>query len=267
MKIILFQIVCCMVILTSCSGYTKVLKSDDYDKKFELANDLFDRGKWAQSITLYEQVYQRLPKTGQGEVSYFRIGKAYFEDGDYYSAAYYFGSFFDKYPHSTKVEEAFFLKAISAVKNSPNYTLDQGETEMALNDVQQFIYLFPNSNRLDTCNKLMDNLRFKLEKKDFESIKLYSKTMNYRSAVVAAETFLNTYPATKFREEVLYISIKNSFLLAKNSVDTKKKERIDKTIESYRTFVAQFPESQYSKELKDLHDEMQKELKNITNSK
>ncbi|MCE3296221.1 MAG: hypothetical protein K0R65_1935 [Crocinitomicaceae bacterium] len=254
-------------LMTSCSEYNRVLKGDDYTRKFELANDKFDNKKWPQSIALYEQVYQRMPKSGEGELSYYRIGKAYYADEDYYMAGYYFGSFFDKFPYSTKTEEAFFLKALCSVKNSPSSSLDQQETELALNDVQQFIYLFPNSDRVDTCNQIMDKLREKLEKKEYDNIRLYAKTLNYKSAVVTAETFLVDYPTSGFREEVIYISIKNSYLLSKNSVEEKKKERIEKSIETYRNFVTQFPESKYRKELDDLHNELQHELVTVTNSK
>ena len=67
----------------SCSEYNKVLKSDDYERKFEVATELFDRKQYDRSIAIYEQVYQRFPKTGQGEVSYYRIGKAYYYEQDY----------------------------------------------------------------------------------------------------------------------------------------------------------------------------------------
>jgi outer membrane protein assembly factor BamD len=253
-------------LVSSCSEYSRVLKADDYTRKFTLANDLYERKRWSQSIALYEHVYQRMPKSGEGELSYYRIGKAYYADGDYYMAGYYFGSFFDKYPYSTKTEEAFFLKALCSVKNSPSSSLDQQETELALNDVQQFIYLFPNSDRVDTCNQIMDKLREKLEKKEFDNIHLYAKTLNYKSAVVSAETFLVDFPTSKFKEEVLYLHIKNSYLLSKNSVEEKKKERFEKTIESYRTFVSQFPGSRYKRELEALHDDMQHQLVTIINS-
>lgn len=251
----------------SCSEYNKVLKGDDYTKKFELANQLYEREKWIQSVSLYEQVYQRSPKTGEGELSYYRIGKAYYEDEDYYMAGYFFGSFFDRYPYSTKVEEAFFLKTLCSVKNSPAPSLDQQETEIALNDIQQFIYLFPNSSRIDTCNQIMDQLRRKIEKKEFNNIKLYAKTLNYKSAFVTAETFLMDYPSSIYKEEVMYLMIKNAYLLSKNSIETKKKERIEKTIESYRTFVGQFPESKYKKELAGMQEILQDQLNSLTNSK
>lgn len=231
--------------LSACSGYNQTLKSDDYARKFEMANELYDKGQEVRSIALYEQVYQRMPKTGEGELSYFRLGKSYYIGGDFYMAGYFLGQFAERYPVSPKAEEALFLSAMCSVQNSPQSSLDQNETELAIYDLQQFINRYPHSSLIDSCNHTIDRLRYKLEEKDFNSVKLYSKIESYRAAVSSAQTFLTDFPMSEFKEEVYYILIQNSYLLAKNSVESKKMERIDETTERYRTFVAEFPESKY----------------------
>ncbi len=238
-----------LFIFQGCSEYSLVVKSDDYSKKFEVANKLYDKENYIKASTLYEQVYQRNPKSGEGELSYYRLGVSYFKMEDYYMAAYYLASFSDKYPNSSKCEETSFLNAICAVKNAPKTSLDQSDTQVALNELQLFIYKYPNSPKLDTCNQIMDNLRLKLENKDFETVKLYDKTQNFKSAVVVAETFLKDFPQSKTREKVWEILLRNSYLLAFNSIEDKKKERIDKTIERYSKFVLEFPQSIYKNEL------------------
>lgn len=248
-----------------CSEYNKVLKSEDYNKKFELANQYFDNEKYLQSIALYEQVYQRFPKQSEGEISYFRIGKAYFLSKDYYMGGYFLGQFTARFPFSTKVEEATFLSAMCSVHHSPEKSLDQTDTELAINSLQQFIDRFPNSELVDSSNQIMDKLRFKLESKSFEAVKLYSRTMNYRAAVTASEIFISNYPVSPYKEEAGYILINNSYLLTKNSIDSKKLERTAQTLERYRTFVSEFPTSKYVKGLKSIKDEMEKQLVNLEN--
>ncbi len=246
------------ILLTGCSDYNKVLKSDDYKRKFELANELYDSGSYARSIGLYEQIYQKSPKSGEGELSYFRIGKSYYYEGDFYMAGYFLGMFPQRFPISPKAEESLFLSAMCSVNNSPEYNLDQQETEIAINDLQQFIDRYPNSDLVDSCNNIIDRLRFKIEKKDFESVQLYAKTENYRAAVSSAITFMGDYPVSNYLEEVEYLLVKNSYLLALNSTDNKKIERIEDTIERYRTFVTRFPESKKNRELKGYVDSMMK---------
>jgi outer membrane protein assembly factor BamD len=251
------------VVLISCSGYNKIVKGDDYQIKFETANSLYEKGQFMRSITLYEQIYQKMPKTGEGELAYYRIAKAYYAEKDFYMAGYYFGSYSQRYPYSTKSQEALFLSAMCSVFNSPASSLDQNDTQLAISNLQQFIDTYPQSELVDSCNRVMDGLRLKLETKDYDAVKLYVKTQNYRAAVMTANTFLNDYPRSKHREEMSFILLQNSFELAINSVESKKKERIDQTIERYRNFVADFPESSYKRSADKISDDMNQELQRV----
>ena len=235
--------------LVSCSSYNQIVKSDDYEAKYNEANRLFADKKYERSITLYEQVFQRSPKSPQGEVSFYRLGKAAYNYGDWYLASYYLTAFQTKFPYSNFVEETIFLAALCAVENSPEASLDQNETEMALNELQGFITRFPNSNHVDTCNLIMDQLRFKLQTKEVLNVRLYDKTENFRAAAVSGASFLENYPISTYREEVAYLLVKNYYFLTVNSIDTKLEERIEKTTESYLDFLAEFPNSSYLREL------------------
>ncbi len=247
-----------LLILLSCSGYNKVLKSDDYKQKFELANQLYDDKKYDRCIGLYEQYYQRYSKSGEGEVAYYRLGKASFAIEDWYLASYYLGSFQNKFPYSTKVEETVFLAAICSVENSPEASLDQNETEMAIGDLQTFVQRFPNSELVDTCNVIMNKLRFKLETKDVLNVRLYSKTQNYRAATVTAKAFLENYPKSTYRQEMSSILVRNSFQLTINSVEVKKEERKKASMSHIKDFVAEFPNSNYLRELNIYNDQLEK---------
>ena len=86
-----FFLICSLcLVLVSCSNYNEVIKGDDYVKKFELANQLFDNEEFLKSIVLYEQIYQHSPKSGEGELAYYRLGTSYYKSEDYYMAGYYF---------------------------------------------------------------------------------------------------------------------------------------------------------------------------------
>jgi outer membrane protein assembly factor BamD len=253
--------------LNSCSGFNRATKGDDYQVKFEMANSLYDKGQFLRSVTLYEQVYQKMPKTGEGELAYYRIAKAYYEEKDYVMAGYYFGSYTQRYPYSSKAEEALFLSAMCSVYNSPSASLDQNDTELAISNLQQFIDTYPQSPLLDSCNHVMDDLRVKLETKDYEAVKLYSRTQNYRAAVTTALTFLTDYPRSRYKEEISFLLLENSYFLTLNSIDSKKIERVEQTIERYRNFVSDFPESPNKRAADRISDEMNRELQTIGQNK
>lgn len=235
--------------LSACSDYAKIVKGSDYSQKFVTANELYDQKDFDKAIVLYEQIYQHAPKSGEGELSYYRMAQSYYEIEDYYMAQYYYSSYMQRFPYSDKSEEVLFMIAMCSVKNSPEHTLDQTETELAISNVQQFVDRFPGSYLVDSCNLIIDQLRFKLELKEFETVALYDRTENYKAAVAAGELFMEHYSRSRFLEEVHYIVVKNSYLMTINSVEIKKNERSEQTIERFRNFAIRYPSSRYLKEL------------------
>lgn len=253
-----FYYLCLVVVLTSCSNYNEVIKGDDYLKKFELANELYDNEEFLKSIVLYEQIYQHAPKSGEGELSYYRLGQSYYNSDDYYMAGYYFSSYIQRFPYSVKNEELMFLAAMCKVKNSPETALDQTETEEAINAVQLFVDSYPTTVLMDSCNDIIDRLRFKIESKEYSHVMLYSKTERYRAAVASAEIFLEKHPSSIYAEEVFTACVMNSYYLTINSIESKKSARIDETIERMRKFEADFPGSSEIKPLNQLVNKLRK---------
>jgi outer membrane protein assembly factor BamD len=249
---ILFFFLGLNLVLSSCSNYNEIIKGDDYVKKFELANALFDDEEFLKSIVLYEQIYQHAPKSGEGELAYYRLGRSYYNGEDYYMAGYYFSSYIQRFPYSANNEELMFLAAMCKVQNSPELSLDQTETEDAINAVQIFVDSYPTTVLMDSCNQIIDRLRQKIETKEFNNVMLYAQTERYRAAVASAEIFLEKYPSSIHAEEAFSTMVRNSYYLTVNSIESKKSTRIDETIERMRKFEADFPGSDDIKSLNQL---------------
>jgi outer membrane protein assembly factor BamD len=249
MKKILIFLFVSIFVLAACSNYNQVVKADDFVAKYDLANKLYDTKQYEKAIVLYEQIYQHSPKSAEGELSYYRLAKSYFQVEDYYMAQYYYSAYMQRFPYSAKNEEVLFMVALCSVKNSPEHSLDQTETELAINNVQQFIDRYPQSYLIDSCNTIIDKLQFKLETKQFDQVKLYDKMENYKAAVASGELFLEAHGKSTYSEEINYVLVKNSFFLTINSIDSKKSERIEQTNERFRTFATRYPASKYVKEL------------------
>ena len=56
-------------------------------------------------------------------------------------------------------EEAEYMAAYSNFRLSPNYKLDQTYTEKAIEGFEQFINLYPTTERAVNANKLIDEMR------------------------------------------------------------------------------------------------------------
>jgi len=234
---------------SACSDFNQVMKSTDYQYKKERAIQYYEAKEYTNSAAVLEDIIPYFKLTIDGEKLYYLYCMSNYYIGDYYLASYYFRRFINQYPSSQYAQECQFLSAICSVNSSPEYSLDQTETLNALDQLQIFIDMNPNSSLVDSCNTIMDNLNLKLQKKQFEGAKQYHHTENYKAAVVALDNHLVDYPNTQFREETMYLAVLSRFELAVNSVESKKTARLNDTLKSYRKFVATFPESVHLKEL------------------
>jgi outer membrane protein assembly factor BamD len=122
---------------------------------------------------------------------------------------------------------------------------------------------YPESNLLDSCNILVRKLRNRLEIKSFEKAKLYFKMGKYRSATIAFSSTLSEFPDTKYKEDILFLSLKSNFLYASNSVELKKVERFEETIKSYHNFVDYYEFSNNLKEAENYYLSSLKELEKL----
>lgn len=249
--------------MVSCSDFNKLMKSDNTEDKKNAAISYYEKGEYLNAVTLLEDVLPFYKLSVEGEKLYYYYCKGNYNLGDYYLAAYYFRRFINLYPSSQYTEECQFLSALCSVHNSPEYSLDQTETLNALDQLQIYIDMYPNSKRIDTANIIMDKLHFKLETKSFEASKLYYQTENYKAAVVAFDNLLEKYPNSHYKELALYYSVLSRFELAINSIESKKLERLHNTLKSYRKFVDEYPDSDKLNELTGIKTKTENAIKLI----
>jgi outer membrane protein assembly factor BamD len=155
------------------------------------------------------------------------------------------------------------MAALCSVKNSPNYQLDQSETQGAIDELQLFMNRFPLSSKKYTCNKIIDGLVIKLEKKAFENAFLYYKTENYKSAMIAFKGVLEDFPASSQKNEIMLLIVKAGYKYAVMSIDSKKEERYNETLKNYNNFASLFTESDKKEEAEGYYKNAVKDLENL----
>jgi outer membrane protein assembly factor BamD len=252
-----------IVSAVSCSEYNKVIKGNDYEKKYDFALKYINSGDCFKALPLLEELMTYHRTNSKSEDIYYHYAYTQYCLKDYYLAAYYFKNFTKKYPYSSKVEECAFMSAICTKENAPEYNLDPTETKKAIDELQLFMDKYPKSAKIDTCNVLIKGLRSNLEQKFYEQCILYYKMEKYNSAVVSFSSMLQSYPDTKYREEIMYLIVRSNYLFAINSIDTKKKERFEAAIKSYNNFIASYTESIYSKDVKNYYESSTKAIEKL----
>lgn len=252
-----------LVLVSGCTEYQKVLKSSDINLKYDKAMEYYDEGEYLKAYPLFEDLIAIYRGTEKAENLYYRYAYSDFYLGDYLLAAHRFSQFVKTFPTSKYAEECQFMIGYCNYLNSPKYSLDQTNTYKAINELQLFTNLYPNSELKDSCNTLVDELIDKLAKKNFEIAMHYLHTEDYKSGIVAFQNFLDDFPDTEYREVAEFNMLKAYADLAKNSVESKKMQRIEDSLEAYVNFVDSFPDGKYIRRAEAIYAEMLKEKEKL----
>ncbi|MFA6834285.1 MAG: outer membrane protein assembly factor BamD [Bacteroidaceae bacterium] len=254
--------------LAGCGDYNKILKSTDYEYKYEAAKEYFMRGQYNKSTTLLNELITILKGTDKAEESLYMLGMSYYNQNDYPTAAQTFITYYNTYPRGTFTELSRYHAGKALFLDTPEPKLDQSSTYLAIQELQLFLEYFPRSNKKEEAQKMMFELQDKLVEKELLSAKLYYNLgtylgNNYLSCIITAQNALRDYPYTTFREDLSFLILDAKYEMAFNSVDEKQVERYRETVDEYYAFTNEFPESKYLKQANRIFDKASEEVKDI----
>ncbi len=252
--------------LSSCGEYNKLLKSTDYEYKYEAAKNYFAKGQYGRASTLLNELITILKGTDKAEESLYMLGMSYYNQKDYSTAAQTFITYCNTYPRGTFTELASFHAGKALYLDTPEARLDQSGTYAAIQQMQKFLEYYPSSDKKQESQQMIFALQDKLVMKDYLSAKLYYNLgnylgNNYEACVITAQNALKDYPYTHHREELSILVLRAKHEMAINSIEEKKQERFRDTIDEYYAFKNEFPESKHLKEAEKIFDASQKAIK------
>lgn len=254
------------LLLSSCGEYNKLLKSTDYEYKYEAAKNYFAKGQYNRAATLLNELIAILKGTDKAEESLYMLGMSYYNQNDYQTAAQTFTQYYNVYPRGTFTELARFHAGKALYLDTPEPRLDQSGTYNAIQQIQMFLEYFPNSAKKDEAQNMIFALQDKLVMKEYLSAKLYYNLgnylgNNYESCVITAQNALKDYPYTNMREDLSILILRAKYEMAVFSVEDKREERYREAVDEYYAFKNEFPESKYMKDADRIFKEAQKILK------
>lgn len=239
----------CSFFLLSCSEFSKVQKSNDYDYKLRMADKYYVKKKYNYSQQLYEELFPLLKGQPQFEDVFYKYAYCSYYLKDWMNAENLFKQFVEVFPTSPRAEEMEYMRAYTYYRQSPKATLDQTNTEKTIGLMQTFINTHPGSPRNKEASEIIDKNRVKLEEKKHSSAELYYNLGHYRAAAIAFTSLMNDFPDSERSEEYKLKVIRSYYLFAKNSIDEKKPARYEQVISECNDFTDRFPESKLLKEV------------------
>lgn len=256
------------VLFVSCrTEQQKAMASADKNFILKVANEKFAKKKWNDAIALYERLPKLVAGTDDAPNVVFNAAYANYYNKNYKLAGSQFKNFSLSFQQDKRREEAAYMSALCYYEGSMDYNLDQSNTESAINELQEFINNFPNSDRSKNINQLIEELSYKLELKAFENARQYHKMGDFKAANVAFENVLDDFPGTKLRPRIYDYIMKSRYRLAQHSVYDLKDERIASAISYTKQVEKELPNTEYSKTAVDLREKLLHEKESFEKEK
>lgn len=254
MKYLLYIVLFTSLLLGSCGEYEKLLKSSDTELKKSKAKEFFDDGQFVKSSELLSQIIPRYRASAEAEELSWMYAMSFLGMKDYLMAGSYFEQFIEQFPFGVHAEEALFYSPYCDYKLSPRPALDQEYTASAIEGFRLFVNRYPNSERADEARSIITELQEKLVEKSYLSAKLYYDMKSYKAAITALENSLKEYSNSKYREEMMFLKLNSLFNYAELSLPSRQRERYQDTLDDYYSFMEEFPETEFSKEVSNIFE-------------
>lgn len=234
---------------TGCHSVQQILKSGRPDYMYDEGLKHYNNRKWSKAAMLFEAAGPYYAGSIREDSVAFMTAHSKFKMREYDVAASMLDDFRRKFGRSIFIEDAEGILALSYFYLAPGPTRDQTMTHQAIIAVNEYLAHYPDGKHSEEFREMNRQLTERLHEKTYLNAYTYYKIGHYKSAIVALKNALKLYPESARREEIMYLIVKASDKLAANSVRDKQTDRYLSMLDSYYSFVAEFPESENVKEL------------------
>ena len=250
-------------VFASCKNDALIKRGDSLEVAFDKAMAFYEKEDYSNSAEAFETVVQIARGTEYGQDAQFYLAESYYHNERYLLAASEYERFISLFPRAERRQEVQFKEAHCYYQLSPRYKLDQKYTQKAIEKFQLYTSRFPNSERSDEVGKYISEMRSKLAKKLYHSANMYMRTDRYEAAVIYYDLTIDKYPETQWAQRALVDEIKTYNTYASRSVLARQKERYQKAIETYETFIQLFPNGEYREQAEELVDEARSQIADL----
>ncbi len=254
-----------IILFSSCTHFSKILKSNDYDYKLRMAEKYYSAKDYNHAQQLYEELFRVFKGSEHFEDIYYKFAYCAYNLKDFVNAENLFKGFVEVFPNSARTEEMDYMRAYTFYRQSPKPELDQTNTTKAIGFMQAFINTHPGSARIKEASDIIEKCRGKLELKDYKNAQLYFDLGYFRAAAVSLNSLMNSFPDSDKSEEYKILIIKAYYEFAGVSVDEKKEERYAQVVTECNEFIDRFPDSKLTKNVQSYLNLSQKNIKSVKN--
>jgi len=259
-RYILSAMMLLIIMASGCRNTSFIQPGDTLEVAYEKALALYEDEKWDEAAGAFSAVLTLGRGSNVAQDAQFYLAEANFKNKRYLVAASEYERFTLLYPDSPRRETADLNIARCYYELSPRYKLDQTYTVQAIENFNIFLSRYPSSENREEAIASIDALREKLAQKIYSAADFYRRTQRYEAAVLTYGEVIDQYPETAWAEQSLVEQMESYILYAENSVSDRQRERYQKALDVYDTYLQLFPRGESRTRIEELFDEAEAAL-------
>lgn len=171
-----------LLTLAGCSR-NSVRRAMPVDRRMEIANQLYEAGKYRRAIDHYEQVvFER--SSVHTPVAQFRLAESYFNLARYEDAVFEYRELIRLFPDFREINAAYFRIGEAFFNQSRNPHYSQTETVAAIDAFNVFLDRFPFDARRAQALQYIQDAQYKLLEKKYYNGYIYYKLYDYSASLL-----------------------------------------------------------------------------------
>jgi outer membrane protein assembly factor BamD len=248
-------------LVSSCShkgpADIATLASNSDQVVWEAGQQAAAKNNWEAARQHFKRIVDGFPQSQYGPEARLALADSYFREGGFGNlilAISAYRDFLTLYPSHPKsdyaqyqVGECFFLQ-----KNGPDR--DQTNTRKSLEEFTRLLDAYPSSGYTEPARIRIRDCRQSLARSEFLAGYFYQRTRRaYRAAMARYEIVLLDYPDYERLDEVLWRQSECLTFMARKAEALPQLDRL----------LAEYPQSPYASDARQLMDELQKEMQGV----
>ncbi len=249
-----------VLLLFGC-GAKRIERGDSAEALYQRAMDELQKKRgfpWIFTGTDYDTVLKLLKEiqlkytfSPYATLAELRTADTYFKKGEYEQASIEYEDFIKRHPGHEQLPYATFRLGLSHYKQIRSYDRDPTNTRETIKWFDSFIEQYPDSPLKSEAEKMMEECRERLAKREIYIGNFYARRKNHKAAVARYKVVVDQYADTKENEEALFLL---GMSYSKMGQQELAKEALKRVIEEY-------PKAKYHKKAAELLSKIEEKEK------
>jgi outer membrane protein assembly factor BamD len=187
-------------------NYLTQLRNQSAEHIYHKADTAFNEENNLEAIQLYKALYTLHPTSQYAELAQFQLIKSYYQAEDMHATVKSARQFIRLYPHSTRIENAYYLKALANFHQNRDWFFqlvkvdlarrDLGTIRESWKDFLHFTQMFPRSPYIPEAKDYLNRIEQLLANYELYIIDFYFRKKNYLAVINRTTQLIQDYANT-----------------------------------------------------------------------